>query len=222
MRWRLPTVIALALTLTLHALLAVFLWRVLIAPPPPLPSASIRWVELFSPPPQLKRLEQTARSQPQTQLQSQSQLISKIHLRLAIEPPSLLALAVDLSELPSSADLLASARGIAQQREQGAIKADDRGARLLKNPRIRAPGVATPAIDRYFRDPSRRSKSNLPDVGDGLRRTIRTDEFGHQFSCSQRLGSPIDPIGMATQMSCEFEGDGASNTEEWFKPHGID
>jgi hypothetical protein len=218
MRWRLSTLIALAVTLLFHALLGAFLWRALIAPPAPAPGPQIRWVELAS----ATQLKRAVIAPTQAPTPRQSPIVRLTPQRLSIEPASLAAIPAQLGEPPSSQELLASVRASAQTRERGEFAQENQAARVLNNPRIRAPGVPTPAIDRHFRDPSRRALNALPDAGDGVRRFVRVDEFGHEFSCSQRLGSPNDPLGMETKVTCSFVTDGASNTEAWFKVRAID
>lgn len=219
MRLTPQSVAAATVALVFHAGLVIYLWRVLIAPQLA-PSASIRWIELE---PARQQREPIATKLTRSAQSLEAQRWSMPQVRPPV-PPEVQAERITNTESTASAAALLQGVRVAEDLLEAEAYAKTRDAERLFGPppKPRAPGVPTPAIDRFFRDPSRRRTELVGDTGDGVQRMIYTDEFGHQFVCSQRLGSPLDPAGMGTRRTCSLQGDGANNTEEWFKKRGID
>jgi|GEM_PF-2522677 len=213
LRW-----VAVSIAIGFHVLLVVFFWRVLVVPLQK-PVDAIAWVTVSS----LKPAPRALRFRPDLPIPPRSREMRALPNRqpIRVSPAQPMVAASDESPpLLSSAALIQGVR----LPDQGSLRrqAEEQVQKLFGNMRNQAPGVATPAIDGSFRNPTRAPMRAIPDVGDGIRRMILTDKYGHEFVCSQRHGAPIDPIGMSTQVTCSSSGDGPSNTADWFKRRGID
>lgn len=205
--------------LIFHALLAIYLWRTLIAPQQPV-AAGIRWVELAPIAPARAPIASKL-----VRATTMSDVLAWSMPRIdAPTPPETKAASSELEiDAPSADQLLKNVRITEPILSPAPSEAEIAAKRVVgPEPRLRVPGLATPAVDPYFRDPSRRRTDLVGDTADGFQRMIYTDEYGHQFRCSKPLGSPTDPAGMSTRRTCAFDSDGPSNTEEWFKKRGID